>query len=552
MRLLVILLFISSKTLMATMIPAGSTTGGPQVIGGIYNSENDYFDGGVKCLEVDPHEDIEIIFNEVATVNLASTIDYKTLERELSRGAGADITLNSGDRFGFTADFLRKSKETETSIVFVYKTILKAGDEILRTPYRLTEEAKKLADLGGDVFKKYCGDQFVYKISKGARAYVVVKVELGTEKKKEEVKAGFHIGFVDLIDIQTTLKTLREKFQVKGDVKIFGYQEGGFAGRINSIFGNGTGVSSCSAPDLRDCELTIANVLGYFSREFPLQFEPYYRDNHGSGVILLPSTSFPLIYTTQSYCKLPPTERPSNINCDEPFNLRNLIWLRGLLEKYLKNLKMLNEIRINAKHSLSKPSEELLSKIEGQMNDNIGKVKSAVENCDKDRWSCKSITSKIELELIPLDPEEIEKIKKEDRIEICLETGMTSEIGGFELRFLKGSNVLTSYKSYERPEFGTKSCFFHNASDLVADFDGLELIIKNLTEPNSPKCKIHSLRNSLTGYDLDLKEVKVINYSTGHQFNFKGDRYRKKMKCSFEDEGKNFSDLIKLKLKNET
>jgi len=156
------------------------------------------------------------------------------------------------------------------------------------------------------------------------------------------------------------------------------------------------------------------------------------------------------------------------------------------------------------------------------------------------------------LELIPLDPEEIEKIKKEDRIEICLETGMTSEIGGFELRFLKGPNVLTSYKSYERPEFESKNCFFHNAPDLVTDFDGLELIIKNFTEPNSPKCKIHSLRNSLTGYDFDLKEVKVINYSTGRQFNFIGDRYRKKMKCDYEDEGKKFSELIKLKLKNES
>ena len=182
---------------MATIIPAGSTTGGPQVIGGLYNSQRDYFDAGVRCMEMDPVKDVEIIFNEVATVNLASAIDYKTMVRELSRGAGADITLGSGDQFGFSVDFLRKSKETDTSIAFVYKTILKAGDEVLKTPYRLTEEAKQLAAMGPDVFKKYCGDQFIYKVSKGARAYVVVKIELGSVEKKKQVKAKFQMNFVD-------------------------------------------------------------------------------------------------------------------------------------------------------------------------------------------------------------------------------------------------------------------------------------------------------------------------------------------------------------------
>ena len=84
----------------ATHIPAGSTIGGPQVIAGMYNGQKDYFDAGVRCLEFDPERDVEVIFNEVATVNLSSNIDFKDIEKELSRGAGGDITLNSGDDFG--------------------------------------------------------------------------------------------------------------------------------------------------------------------------------------------------------------------------------------------------------------------------------------------------------------------------------------------------------------------------------------------------------------------------------------------------------------------
>jgi hypothetical protein len=532
---------------MATTIPAGSTTGGPQVIGGLYNSERDYFDAGVRCMEMDPVKDVEIIFNEVATVNLASAIDYKTMVRELSRGAGADITLGSGDQFGFSVDFLRKSKETDTSIVFVYKTILKAGDEVLKTPYRLTEEAKKLAAMGPDVFKKYCGDQFVYKVSKGARAYVVVKIELGSVEKKKQVKAKFHLNFVDLVEISATLKKLRKDFQVKADVKILGYQEGGFAARINSIFGNGRGVSNCSAPDLKNCEVTIASVLDYFANEFPLQFEPYFRDNSGSGFIRLPSTSFPLLYSSQSYCKLPPTERPSGIECDEPNNLMSFDKIKESQEKNRVHLEMLNNLRIDPKNGLSKESESLLSKLEGHIQSNLGKLQNARELCFRDPWACASIVSKMKQELIELEADDLVKIKTEERIEICFETGMANEIGGFELKLTKKSKELTTFTKYDAPEFASKNCFIFSAPNLTQEPDGIEISIKRHTEIDSRKCKIRTMRKFFSGYDWDLQKINVTNFITGHKVSFKGKRLKEKMKCRYEEEADVYSKWIKLK-----
>ena len=115
-----------------TLLPAGKTIGGPQIMGGMYNSEEDYFDAGVKCIEYNSFDGVEVVFNEVATVHLISNMRFEDIERELSRGASGDITLNSGDTFGFSTEFLRKSRETNTSLTFAYKTVLKAGDEILK------------------------------------------------------------------------------------------------------------------------------------------------------------------------------------------------------------------------------------------------------------------------------------------------------------------------------------------------------------------------------------------------------------------------------------
>jgi hypothetical protein len=490
---------------------------------------------------------VEVIFNEVATVNLSSNIDFKDIEKELSRGAGGDITLNSGDNFGFSSDFLTKSRETRTSITFAYKTILKAGDEILSSPHRLTRQAYELAKKGRNEFEKYCGDQFVYKVSKGARAYVVVKLEVGSVEKKRIIKNEFNLNVVDLINISTTLKKMRKKYQVKGDIKIYGYQEGGFAARINSIFGNGRAFSQCSAPDLSDCQMTLAGVLDYFSNEFPLQFEPYYRGIFGAGAKALPSTSFPLIYSTQSYCKLPSTELPDTLACGEINNEGPFKKIAGLETKYVNKLGKIKRIKKKLLEGLSEEKERLLFKVESQMKSNLTKLKNARLLCSRDPWSCRSIVLKMAQDLIPLDQEDLKKIETEDRIEICVNSGLNSQIKGVEFKFLNGSHLTQPFKKFRVLDHVIPNgCFYLRDPNFNFTFNGLEVSVLRYTEIDPRRCKFRRERKFYSGFFWDLKSLKVHNFMTGQKVSFKGITFKEKMRCRHEEKTRGVSKWKRL------
>ncbi|MDC0254691.1 hypothetical protein OAK75_07315 [Bacteriovoracales bacterium] len=465
------LVFFNVFQALATHIPAGSTVGGPQFMGGMYNSEKDYFDPAVTCVEASP-QNIKVIFNEVATVNLSSNINFKDIEKELSRGAGVD-------NFGFSGDFIKKSRETKTSITFAYKTILKAGDEILSSPYRLTQEAYELAERSLKEFKAYCGDQFIYKISKGVRAYVAIKLEVGSIEKKRLIKKEFNLNFVDLINISSTLDKIRKKYEIKGEFKVYGHQEGGFAARINSIFGNGRGMSHCSAPDLKDCQMSLSSVLDYFSNEFPLQFEPYYRDRFGSGAIALPSTSFPLIYSAQSYCKLPTFERPPSLICDREKidNSDTLKKLNFLTQKNKNQLLKIREIKEKTIERLSPTKEDLLFEMEVEVKSNLTKLNNAFVLCERDPWSCKGLVHKMEQGLNTIHPRALLDIQKEDRIEICLESGAQNKIGGVEFKFIKSTSLTSPFQSYTVSDLKPNGCFTLRDPSFDVLFKGLKVSV---------------------------------------------------------------------------
>ena len=543
------LVFFNIFQALATHIPAGSTVGGPQVMGGMYNSEKDYFDPGVTCVEASP-QNIKVIFNEVATVNLSSNINFKDIEKELSRGAGGDITLNSGDNFGFSGDFIRKSRETKTSITFAYKTILKAGDEILNSPYRLTQEAYELAERGLEEFKAYCGDQFIYKISKGARAYVAIKLEVGSIEKKRLIKKEFNLNFVDLINISSTLEKIRKKYEIKGEFKVYGYQEGGFAARINSIFGNGRGMSHCSAPDLKDCQMSLSSVLDYFSNEFPLQFEPYYRDRFGSGAIALPSTSFPLIYSAQSYCKLPIFERPPSLICDREKidNRAALKKLNFLTQKNKYQLLKIREIKEKTLEILSPTKEDLLFKMEIEIKSNLTKLNNASVLCERDPWSCKGLVHKMEQDLNTIQPRALLNIQKEDRIEICLESGAQNKIGGVEFKFIKSTSLTSPFQSYTVSDLKPNGCFTLRDPSFDMFFKGLKISVMRYSELDPRKCRFRRDKKFYTGYFWNLRKLTVHNFMTGQKAVFQGVTFKETMKCRLEEKAKGVSQWKNLLL----
>ena len=536
------------KSSHATLLPAGKTVGGPQVMAGMYNSWEDYFDSGVKCIEHHSFDGVEVIFNEVATVNLISNMRFEDIEKELSVGASGDISLNSGDSFGFSSEFLRKSRETNTSITFAYKTVLKAGDEILKTPYRLTKEAYNLAKVSQKDFYDYCGDQFVYKISKGARAYVVVKLEVGSLEKKNLIKNEFKIGFIDLFNMSSTLNKIKEKYEIKGDVKIYGYQEGGFAARINSIFGNGRGFTHCNSPNLNDCQMTLASVLDYFSNEFPLQFEPYYRDRFGSGAIGLPSTSFPLIYATQSYCKLPSLELPKTFECekDNVSNRRYFQKINKLERRNLSLINQLNTIKERESSKLNNEKDKLLFKIESKLKSNQRTLQNSKILCRKDPWSCRSLVSKMEEGLNVIREKDFHFITKEDRIKVCLKSGFENTIGSAQFRFLKSESLLNPYKIYNKSDLKPNGCFYLRDPEFTMPFKGLELSVKRYTERDPRKCKLRRDKKFFSGHFWDLKELVVHNLMTNQKMIFKGHLFKEKMRCRSEKDSQGVSKWKRL------
>ena len=336
---------------------------------------------------------------------------------------------------------------------------------------------------------------------------MVVKLEVGSIEKKNLIKNDFKLNFIDLFNISSTLKKIRRKYEIKGDVKIFGYQEGGFAARINSIFGNGQGFSHCSSPDLKNCQMTLAGILDYFSNEFPLQFEPYYRDRFGSGAIALPSTSFPLIYATQSYCKLPSLELPENFDCQRS-EAQNQKYLRkvSLLEK--KNVKMISRLENLKEQSIERLSIEkanLFFKLESQLKINLKVLNNAKTLCRKDRWSCPSIVTKLEKDLHDISESDLNFVIKEDRIKICLESSAQNTIGSVQFKFIKSESLFNPSLTYKKYELKPNGCLILRDPSFTMGFQSLEVSVSRYTEKDPRKCKYRRDRKFFSGYFWDLK-----------------------------------------------
>ncbi len=535
---IIILFFSIAQTAFALNIREGGVSGGSQLMGGVFNSKMNFFETGLRCILVDEENDIKVIHNEAASVLTTSTIDYDSLCREVQYGISVGGNMDFGDNVGLSTKFLNASKETNTSIVFVYKTILKTGQEVLKGPYKLTPEAILAGQEGEENFKKYCGDQFVFQLHKGAKAFVSVKIELGSEQKKREISGEIKVEAVDLANLSATLKKINEKFGSSGSVTISAYQEGGFAARINSIFGSGNGIANCNSSDFVKCEIALRDIVQYFANDFPSQFDHYYRDNSGSGVIILPPSARTLYYTTQSYCKLAKNDRPDFLNCSEPNIQPILEKMDNLKNLYFSELEKLQDPRIKER-LLPEDKQHFLDNYEFKMRSNLGNLDDGKIECQKDPWSCEAIFIRLEKELFPLQPEAFNYLIIEDRIKICISTGKTSALSGLEFRLKKGSQILGAFQLFSAPEIDKKSCFFYNAPNIPKGFDNVEIRVQSMGLENN-RCGRRSDKKFWSYYDWDLQDLEVSHLSSGYRANFSGDHFTKSNGCQTRGESNSF------------
>ncbi len=537
-KIIGIILIVLTQSSLALNIREGGVSGGSQLIGGVFNSKKNFFETGLRCIEVDEENDIKVIHNEAASVLTTSTIDYDSLVREVQYGISVGGSMDFGDNVGLSTKFLNASKETNTSIVFVYRTVLKTGQEVLKGPYKLTSDAILVGQEGEEAFKKYCGDQFVFQLHKGAKAFVSVKIELGSEQRKKEISGEIKVEAIDLANISATLKKINEKFGSNGSVTISAYQEGGFAARINSIFGSGNGIANCNASDFVKCEIALRDIVQYFANDFPSQFDHYYRDNSGSGVIILPPSARTLFYTTQSYCKLANHDRPSFLNCSEP-NIQPFLEKVFELKKiFSAEIEKLNDPRIRNR-LLPEDKQNLLDNYQFKMQSNLNSLDESNIECHKDPWSCAEIFARIEKDLYPKSPELFDYLIIEDRIKICLTSGKTSSYSALEFRLKKGSQILGSFQLFSAPEIDKTQCFFFNNPQIPQSFDNVEIRLQSMgIETN--RCSSRSDKKFWSYYDWELQGLEVTHLASGYKVVFAGKHFKKSNGCKIPSESNSF------------
>ncbi len=547
LRIMISLFFFFALSSSATTLNPHSTSGGNQILGGNYHGSEDVFEPGVRCIEVDERRQTQVIRDENATVSTVTVMDFKSLKRELGIGfsAGSNGWLVGDNSFKIAFNFLKTAKGTDSSIVFIYKTNLNAGEEILKGPFRLTQEARDTLYISNDAFKRLCGDQFVYKISKGARAFVAVKIDLGSKQNKRKVQNEFKLGFTDIIALSVTLKKLKEELGVSSKVTISGYQEGGFAARINGIFGNGKGISSCSTTDSKDCEVTIKEVLNYFSKDFSSQFDHYYRDEAGSGVIILPPTSKIMSYNTRSYCKLSPGER-GILDCPK-LNIDN--YLATLNKKRISfeiKLDDLERVLTDPNLVLHPDYEKKLMMLKDTLQTNLTYLAEARVTCITDEWACKNVISKTMERMYELDEDPTAEIKLEDRIEFCFNTGLNSMSGTIEWSLMKDRNILKSFTIDDNPRMGVKTCHAFESANVPDVFNRLDMRVQAKAWID-PKCEKKRTKKYLSVMNWELVNVVVTNLATGYFKSFEGNYFFKKSKCTKQEKSKPHSKWTTLK-----
>jgi hypothetical protein len=532
---LILALFFSGL-LNATTIKPGLNIKDPQIIGGVYNSKLDFFDPGVRCVEVDEKKDVRSVFNNNSSVNFNETAQGSTLEKEFGFGFGLELKPPSGDTHGFDLEFNNTFLDEKITALSVYKTNVFIGSEILEGPYKLTEEAKKLSEKD---FQRICGDEFVTRVNRGAIGEVKVKIQTTNIEEEDSFDSSWSMGLMDIGSFEAALSKLKKTTDSTIKITVSGRQMGGFTARINSIFGLGEGTASCAFDDLKGCTKLFADIVTYFSVKFVEAFDPYFRDSNGSGVITLPSTAAPLKYVTTSYCKLSPENRPPFLKCDDELdNSVQFQFLKGKKREIIEELRNLSEFGNTSKLVLAPDYLQLVKTYTFRMKKDLEFIKDTETTCLRDKWTCESEVRHLSNRLYPLQPEIISFIQNDERIQFCFKSGKKVDISGLEIKTLSDNGPSKTFRLYGPPAQSDWDCFIYKAPELNREeFNGLQIRVKTVGE-DQDKCKLRATKKYSSWANWDLKAVKVRHFKSGHSKFFEGKNLRQKMKCKRDSESR--------------
>jgi hypothetical protein len=159
--------------------------------------------------------------------------------------------------FGAEASILHAIEETDRSInaVGVYSINAEKGTFILNEEDPLTSFAKDILQKSGPLgLRKYCGNQYIKEVKKGARFIVSVKFSFNSREMKQEFKAKASGSIAEFIPVKAAMNVYRKDFKQSGSYSVYAYQKGGDSSAVSNAFqfGNNNSILKCRISN-EDC-----------------------------------------------------------------------------------------------------------------------------------------------------------------------------------------------------------------------------------------------------------------------------------------------------------
>jgi hypothetical protein len=205
-------------------------------------------------------------------LRVSGLMNSRTALTELgfSMGAKAHFGIASGSIKATAA----QSMSTDAfSTVWVFEAdYIADSDELdFEQPIRLTAIGEQAA--ANNTWQRDCGDEFVYQIQKGAKLFVIYRLDFRSESARRDLEARVS-GKSTFGEVNAELRLLSNMLAKQARLSVEAYQFGGEPWKLGGVVNGATessdqaregarALARCGASDLGACETFITNAVTY-------------------------------------------------------------------------------------------------------------------------------------------------------------------------------------------------------------------------------------------------------------------------------------------------
>jgi hypothetical protein len=302
-------------------------------------------------------------------------------------------------KFSGAAAFAASTQENSYSSTTVYSAHYRFNNLKLHQP-RVRDMFEGLSD---DKFVESCGHEYVEQITRGAKIFIAVKVDLHDETAKQEFEASFSMKG-PAAKVSATLTEAKSRFAGRATITVQAYQVGGQVSRLSAVL-SGTAatkhqnpdesslraVLSCGFDDVESCQKMLETALYYATdvedaQAFPQQIDESPVD---TGYVTKP-------WATAGH-HLPPVVISQGLRAARD-------QLSSMFEEELTVLQRVRDMR-KMGGRLSEEQRARLPELEQRALKNIGLITDAVSACYDTTDDCFAAVEQVsaEREITPFE-----------------------------------------------------------------------------------------------------------------------------------------------------